>query len=235
MSLSSILWLPSAWFPTAYHVSFLHIMDPCCVSWLHAAYHDYPQNTMAPHHGSLQHIVAPCCTSRSPVAWHVSLQHSVAPFSISWLPAAHHMATCSISWLPAAYHDPCSISWLITAFQGFFQYNMPSLQHFMAHWTSHGSLQYIRGMWHTSTALYFYGAPKKSLLQPRVTFGNMLFIISYSPSYYLQLLCSQFFSKIYLIFFKFTFGIKIVLFLKSLLYQFTIVKIVHLQNNTFTY
>ncbi len=92
-----------------------------------------------------------------------------------------------------------------------------------------------RGMRHTSTALDFYGASKKTLHKHRATFGKMLFQISYSLNYFLQLLCEQFLSKTYLNFKKLTFGIKIVLFLKSLLYQFTIVQIVHLQNNTFTY
>jgi hypothetical protein len=32
----------------------------------------------------------------------------------------------------------------------------------------------VRGMRHTSTALYFYEASKKTLHKPRVTFGNML-------------------------------------------------------------
>jgi hypothetical protein len=45
------------------------------------------------------------------------------------------------------------------------------------------------GMRHISTALYFYGASKKTLHKPRVTFGNILFKISYSLDYYLQLLC----------------------------------------------
>jgi hypothetical protein len=45
------------------------------------------------------------------------------------------------------------------------------------------------GMRHTSMALYFYGASKKTLQKPRVTFGNMLFKISYSLNYYLQLFC----------------------------------------------
>jgi hypothetical protein len=45
------------------------------------------------------------------------------------------------------------------------------------------------GMRHTSTALYFYGASKITLYKPRVTFGNMLFKISYSLDYYLHLLC----------------------------------------------
>ncbi len=54
------------------------------------------------------------------------------------------------------------------------------------------------GMRHTSTALYFYGAPKKSLHKPRATFGNMLFHISYGFNYYLQLLCLQFLSKTHL-------------------------------------
>jgi hypothetical protein len=90
-------------------------------------------------------------------------------------------------------------------------------------------------MRHTSTALYFYGASKKTLHKPRVIFGNTLFKIIYSLNYYLQLLCKQFLPKTYKIVLKFTFGIKIVLFLKSLLYQFMIVKIEHLQNNTFAY
>jgi hypothetical protein len=46
----------------------------------------------------------------------------------------------------------------------------------------------LGGMRHTSTALYFYGASKKTLHKPRVTFGNMLVKISYSLNYYLQLL-----------------------------------------------
>ncbi len=46
-----------------------------------------------------------------------------------------------------------------------------------------------RTICHTSTALYFYGASKKTLQKPRVTFGNMLFRVSYSLNYYLQLLC----------------------------------------------
>jgi hypothetical protein len=36
-----------------------------------------------------------------------------------------------------------------------------------------------KGMCHTSTALYFYGASKKSLHKPRAAFGNILFKISY--------------------------------------------------------
>jgi hypothetical protein len=50
------------------------------------------------------------------------------------------------------------------------------------------------GMRHTSTALYFYGASKKSLHKPRTTSGNRLFHISYGFNYYLQLLCLQFLS-----------------------------------------
>jgi hypothetical protein len=87
-----------------------------------------------------------------------------------------------------------------------------------------------------STALYFYGASKKSLHQPRVTFGSMLIKINFSPIYYL---CTAFVLSVFLKnlpdFLKIHFWHQIVLFLKSLLYQFTIVKIVHLQNNTFTY
>jgi hypothetical protein len=48
---------------------------------------------------------------------------------------------------------------------------------------------YCRCMRHISTALYFYGASKKTLHKPSVTFGNILFKISYSLDYYLQLLC----------------------------------------------
>jgi hypothetical protein len=40
-------------------------------------------------------------------------------------------------------------------------------------------------MRHTSTALYFYGASKKSLHKPRTTSGNRLFHISYDFNYYL--------------------------------------------------
>jgi hypothetical protein len=91
------------------------------------------------------------------------------------------------------------------------------------------------GMRHTSTALYFYGASKKSLHKPRTTSGNRLFQISYGFNYYRQLLDLQFLSKTHLNFKKFPFGIKIALFLKSLLYQSMIAKIVHLQNKTFSY
>jgi hypothetical protein len=55
-------------------------------------------------------------------------------------------------------------------------------------------------MRHTSTALYFYGASKKSLHKPRTTSGNILFHISYAFNYHLQLLCLQFLSKTHLIF-----------------------------------
>jgi hypothetical protein len=36
-----------------------------------------------------------------------------------------------------------------------------------------------RGMRHTSMALYFYGASKKSLHKPRAIYENMLFHLSY--------------------------------------------------------
>ncbi len=93
----------------------------------------------------------------------------------------------------------------------------------------------MRGVRHTSTALYFYGESKKSLHKSRATSGNMLFHISYGFNYYLQLLCLQFLSKTHLNVPKFTFGIKIALVLKSLLYQSMIVKIVYLGNKTSTY
>jgi hypothetical protein len=48
-------------------------------------------------------------------------------------------------------------------------------------------MRLIRGMRHTSTALYFYGASKKTTHKPRVTFGNMLIQISNGLYYYLQL------------------------------------------------
>jgi hypothetical protein len=100
----------------------------------------------------------------------------------------------------------------------------------------HKQIFHSRGMCHTSTAQYFYGATKKSLHKPRASFGNMLLqIISYVFNYYVQLLCLQFLSKTHYKFLKFTFGIKIVLFLKSSLYKSMIVKIVHLQNKTFIY
>jgi hypothetical protein len=82
-------------------------------------------------------------------------------------------------------------------------------------------------MRHTFMVLYFYGALKKSLHNPRTTSENILFHISYGFNYYLQLLCLQFLSKPHLNFKKFTFGIKIALFLRSLLYQSMIAKIVH--------
>jgi hypothetical protein len=56
----------------------------------------------------------------------------------------------------------------------------------------------VGGMRHTSTALYFCGASKKSLQKPRTTSGNGLFHISYSFNYYLQLLCLQLLSKTHL-------------------------------------
>jgi hypothetical protein len=93
-------------------------------------------------------------------------------------------------------------------------------------------VQQLRGMRHTSTALYFYGASKRTLHKPKVTFGNMLFRISYSLNYNLQFLFQQFLSKTCTHFKKFTLSIKIVFFLKSLLHQFTIVKTVDLQNET---
>jgi hypothetical protein len=92
-----------------------------------------------------------------------------------------------------------------------------------------------RGMRHTSTALYFYGASKKSLHKPRANFINKLFQINYSLNYYLQLLYLQFIHITHLNFKKFTFDIKIALFIKSSLHQFMIVKILHLQNKTSTY
>ncbi len=91
-----------------------------------------------------------------------------------------------------------------------------------------------RGMRHTSTALYFYGASKKSLRKPRAPSENMLFHISYVFNYYLQLLYLQFLSNTRLNFIQIIFAIKIALFPKSLLYQSIIVQIVNLQNKTFT-
>jgi hypothetical protein len=90
-------------------------------------------------------------------------------------------------------------------------------------------------MRHTSTALYFYGASKKSLHKSQAIFGKMLFQINYGFNYYLKLLCLYFLSKTRLNFLQFDFGIKIVFFLKSSLYQSMSVKIVHRQNNTFTF
>jgi hypothetical protein len=52
-----------------------------------------------------------------------------------------------------------------------------------------------KGMRHTSMALYFYRASKKSLHKPRGTFGHMLLQISSGFNYYLQLLCLQFLPK----------------------------------------
>jgi hypothetical protein len=87
----------------------------------------------------------------------------------------------------------------------------------------------------TGYAPYFYGASKKSLHKPRTTSGNRLFHISYGFNYYLQLLCLKFLYKTHLFFLKLTFGIKIALFLKSLLYQSMIAKLVHLQHKSFPY
>ncbi len=50
-----------------------------------------------------------------------------------------------------------------------------------------------------------------------------------------QLLYLHFLSKTHQNFYKFTFGIKIALLKKSLLYQSMSAKIVHLQNKTFPY
>jgi hypothetical protein len=69
-----------------------------------------------------------------------------------------------------------------------------------------------RGMRHTSAALYFYGASRKSLHKPQAIFGNMLFQINYGFNDYLKLLCLQFLSKTHLNSKKFDFGIKIVFF-----------------------
>ncbi len=96
-----------------------------------------------------------------------------------------------------------------------------------------------RGMRHTSTALYFYGSillrrSKKSLHKPRTTSGNRLFHISYGFNYYLQLLYLWFLSKAHLNFNQITFGIKIALYLKFLLYKSVIAKIVHIQTKTFS-
>jgi hypothetical protein len=91
------------------------------------------------------------------------------------------------------------------------------------------------GMRHTSTALYFYGASKKSLHKPRATSENILFHISYDFNYYLQLLWLKFLYKTRLNLKKIIFAIKRALFPKSLLYLSMIVKIVHLQNKIFTY
>jgi hypothetical protein len=52
------------------------------------------------------------------------------------------------------------------------------------------------GMRHTSTALYFYGASKKSLHKARATSENMLFYISYGFNYYLQLYVYSFYLKL---------------------------------------
>jgi hypothetical protein len=46
---------------------------------------------------------------------------------------------------------------------------------------------WIRGMRYTSTALYFYGASRKSLHKPRANLRNVLFEINYSFNYYLQI------------------------------------------------
>jgi hypothetical protein len=58
-------------------------------------------------------------------------------------------------------------------------------------------------------------------------YENILFHTIYGFNYYLHFLCLQFLSQTHLNF-LFTFGIKLVLFLKSLLFQSKIDKIVHL-------
>jgi hypothetical protein len=57
-----------------------------------------------------------------------------------------------------------------------------------------------RGMRHANTALYFYGASKKSLHKPRVIYENKVFHISYGFNYYLQFLCLHFLTKTHLSF-----------------------------------
>ncbi len=54
----------------------------------------------------------------------------------------------------------------------------------------------FRGMRHISTALYFYGASKKSLQKPRTTSGSRLCHISYGFNYYLQLYVYNFYLKL---------------------------------------
>ncbi len=40
-------------------------------------------------------------------------------------------------------------------------------------------MPFLRDIRHASTALYFYGASKKSLHKPKAIYGNILFHISY--------------------------------------------------------
>jgi hypothetical protein len=99
--------------------------------------------------------------------------------------------------------------------------------------------QNITGKWVSAILRRLYTSTEcpERVHNPRATFKNMLFQIYCGFNYYLQLSYLQFLSKTRLHFLnslKFTFDLKVVLFL-SLFYQSMIVKIVHLQNNTFTY
>ncbi len=60
------------------------------------------------------------------------------------------------------------------------------------------SCSVVWDMRHTSMALYFYGASKKSLHKPKATSGDMLFKIIYGFNYYLQILCLQLLPKTHL-------------------------------------
>jgi hypothetical protein len=112
---------------------------------------------------------------------------------------------------------------------------MTPLREYKKNFLREDLLCFQRGMRRTSTALYFYRRSKKSLHKPKAIYGNILFNIIFGFNYYGQLLCLQFLSKTHLNFLKFTFGIKLVLFLKSSLFQSRIDTIVHLQDKTFTY
>jgi hypothetical protein len=76
--------------------------------------------------------------------------------------------------------------------------------------------------------MYFYGASKNSLHKPKATFGNALLQISLGFNYYLHFVLLQFLSKSHQNFFN-SLVIKKALFIKSLLYQSMIVKIIRLQ------
>jgi hypothetical protein len=75
---------------------------------------------------------------------------------------------------------------------------------------------------HIAYGLYFYGASKKSLHKPRTNSRNILFHISYSFNYYLQLLCLRFLSKAHL-------NLKKITFLASKLHFFSDLYYISLQ------
>jgi hypothetical protein len=83
------------------------------------------------------------------------------------------------------FHSHCTADMLVLKLKVTFSLNCKNLfQRLKPKYVAYP----FRGMRHTSTALYFYGASKTSLHKPS-TSENMLFHISYGFNYYLQLMC----------------------------------------------